>query len=59
MSDEHSMELSALLEVVQNDGALAATLPTMAQPGFGTLVIPDGLRPAAVALAVQERVSGA
>nr|WP_259349556.1 transcription-repair coupling factor [Schaalia sp. JY-X169] len=57
MSDEHSMELSALLEVVQNDGALAATLPTMAQPGFGTLVIPDGLRPAAVALAVQERVS--
>lgn len=49
------MELSSLLEQIGNDAALRATVPTMAVPGTGTLVIPDGLRPPAVALAVEQR----
>lgn len=50
------MQLSALLNIVGKDEGLSATLPTMATPGPGVLVIPEGLRPAAVALAAQERV---
>lgn len=49
------MELSSLLDQIGTDAALRATIPTMARPGSGTLVIPDGLRPAAVALAAQQR----
>lgn len=51
------MELSSLLEQVGTDSALDATVPTMAAPGTGTLVIPEGLRPAAVALAASARKS--
>ncbi len=49
------MQLSALLKIVGNDEALRATVPTMATPGPGVLVIPEGLRPAAVTLAAQQR----
>ncbi|WP_099331697.1 transcription-repair coupling factor [Actinomyces minihominis] len=49
------MELSELLATVERDVAVEATVPTMARPGRGTLVVPEGLRPAVVALAARER----
>ncbi len=49
------MQLTELLPAISRDDALRATIPTMATPGTGTLVLPVGLRPAAVALAARER----
>lgn len=49
------MHLTALLDTVASDEALRRTLPVMATAGPGTLVIPEGLRPAAATLAVHER----
>ncbi len=49
------MDLSPLLPRISRDEALQATLPEMAVPGTGTLVLPEGLHPAVIALAAKER----
>lgn len=49
------MSLSALLTTVSEDEAAARCIPEMMDPGAGTLVLPGGMRPAVVALAVRER----
>lgn len=48
-------QLAALLPSIDRDPALRETVPQMGQPGSGTLVLPAGIRPAVIALAVQER----
>lgn len=48
-------QLAALLPRIDRDPALRETVPQMTQPGSGTLVLPAGIRPAVIALAVQER----
>ncbi len=47
--------LRQLLEEIGKDPALAVTVPEMTKPGTGTLVLPEGLRPAVIALAAQAR----
>lgn len=49
------MSLSALLPLIETDRALSETIPEMAQPTTGTLVVPPGLRPAVTALAANCR----
>ncbi len=49
------MDLGLLLPRIGQDAALQAVLPEMATPGLGTLILPEGVRPAVVALAVKER----
>ena len=48
-------ELAALLPQLARDAALEATVPEMARAGEGTLVVPQGVRPAVLALASAER----
>lgn len=50
-----SAELSGLLGLVSEDPALEATLPLMREPGFGTLVCPNGIRAAIVAAAAKKQ----
>lgn len=50
------MELSALLSTIGKDPALQASIPEMAKTSKGTLVLPEGLRPAAATLARQARL---
>ncbi len=54
------MELTALLRLIGKDQAIETVLPRMATPSIGdskqgVLVLPAGVRPPTVALAVQER----
>lgn len=48
-------QLAPLLPTIAQDGALREVIPEMAGAGSGTLVLPSGIRPAAIALAVLER----
>ena len=48
-------ELAGLLPTVARDAAVQATVPEMASAGQGTLVVPQGVRPAVLALASAER----
>lgn len=54
-TSDPTTQLRSLLELVGQDKALRDVVPQMATPGDGTLVIPEGVRPAALALAVKER----
>lgn len=48
--------LAALLPTIAADPALREVIPQMASAGEGTLVLPQGLRPATIALALEQRM---